>query len=281
MIFLLVKRKFNHLPRLMFAFIIGTHSFLALGNHMSQVALVTGASRGIGATTAIELAKQGYSICVNYHSDQVSAEKVVSEIERLGSKAIAVQADVSDEKDVLRLFSEIDQQLGTLSLLVNNAGILFTQASIEEMSAQRINRTLTTNVTGYFLCCREAVKRMSYKHQGLGGVIVNVSSAAARTGSPHEYIDYAASKGAIDTLTIGLAMKVAEQGIRVNGVRPGLIYTQMHASGGEPNRVDRLKEKLPLKRGGTPQDVAEAIIWLASAKSSFTTGTFIEVSGGL
>lgn len=248
---------------------------------MTQVALVTGASRGIGATTAIELAKQGYSICVNYHSEQDSAMKVVSEIERLGSKAIAVQADISDEKDVIRLFNEVDQQLGKLNLLVNNAGILFTQMRIEQMSAERINKTLTTNVTGYFLCCREAVKRMSYEHNGTGGVIVNVSSAASRTGAPHEYIDYAASKGAVDSLTIGLAKEVAAQGIRVNAVRPGLIYTEMHASGGEPNRVDRLKEKLPLKRGGTPQEVAEAIIWLASDKSSFTTGTFIEVSGGL
>ena len=180
---------------------------------MTQVALVTGASRGIGATTAIELAKQGYSICVNYHSEQDSAMKVVSEIERLGSKAIAVQADISDEKDVIRLFNEVDQQLGKLNLLVNNAGILFTQMRIEQMSAERINKTLTTNVTGYFLCCREAVKRMSYEHNGTGGVIVNVSSAASRTGAPHEYIDYAASKGAVDSLTIGLAKEVAAQGI--------------------------------------------------------------------
>lgn len=246
-----------------------------------QIALVTGASRGIGAATAIELAKQGYTLCINYHSDQISAQKVVTTIKNNGGHAIAVKANISDEAQVIRLFHEIDQRLGKITLLVNNAGILFTQMPLEEMSMERINRTLTTNVTGYFLCCREAIKRMAHKHNGCGGTIVNISSAAARTGSPNEYIDYAASKGAIDTLTKGLAIEVANEGIRVNGVRPGLIYTDMHASGGEANRVDRLKEKLPLKRGGTPQEVAEAIFWLASAKSSFTTGTFIDVSGGL
>ncbi|MGY5452798.1 SDR family oxidoreductase [Agarivorans sp. MS3-6] len=247
---------------------------------MNKVAIVTGAGRGIGAATAIQLAKQGYSLCINYLADEQSALAVVSQIEGAGGKAIAVRADVSEEEQVLRLFQIVDQQLGAIDLLINNAGVLFAQTDIEAMTAERINRTLKTNVTGYFLCCREAVKRMSYKHRGKGGVIVNVSSAASRIGSAHEYIDYAASKGAVDTLTIGLAMEVAEQGIRVNGVRPGLIYTQMHASGGEPNRVDRLKAQLPLKRGGTPEDVAEAIVWLSSDKSSYTTGAFIDVSGG-
>lgn len=247
---------------------------------MTKIALVTGAGRGIGAATAIKLAGEGYSICVNYISDEKSALSVVSKIESLGCKAIAVQADVSKEEGVERLFSIMDEKLGAISLLVNNAGVLFAQMDIETMTAERINRTLATNVTGCFLCCREAVKRMSHKYGGKGGVIVNVSSAASRIGSAHEYIDYAASKGAVDILTIGLAMEVAEVGIRVNGVRPGLIYTDMHASGGEANRVDRLKVNLPLKRGGKSEEVAEAIVWLASSKSSYTTGSFIEVSGG-
>ncbi|WP_045860281.1 SDR family oxidoreductase [Teredinibacter purpureus] len=247
---------------------------------MTKVALVTGAGRGIGAATAIQLASEGYSVCINYLSDKRSASSIVSKIERSGGIALAVQADVSEENEVEGLFSMIDTRLGPINLLINNAGILFAQTDIEGMTAERINSTLKTNVTGYFLCCREAVKRMSHKHGGSGGVIVNVSSAASRIGSAHEYIDYAASKGAVDSLTIGLAMEVADQGIRVNGVRPGLIYTEMHGSGGEPNRVDRLKSNLPLKRGGKPEDVAEAISWLSSIKSSYTTGSFIEISGG-
>ncbi|XQW84559.1 SDR family oxidoreductase [Thalassotalea piscium] len=244
-----------------------------------KVALVTGSSRGIGAATA--LAKQGYALCINYHSDLTAALNVVTTIESFGGKAIAVQADIAKEKDVINLFQHIDQQLGKLQLLVNNAGILSTQTQLEHMSAERITQIFSANVLGTFLCCREAIKRMSVNHLGKGGVIVNVSSAASRTGSPNEYIDYAASKGAIDTLTIGLAKEVADQGIRVNCVRPGLIDTEMHASGGEANRVERLKSQLPLKRGGTSNEVAEAILWLASAKSSFTTGSFIDVAGGL
>lgn len=247
---------------------------------MEKVALITGGSRGIGAVTAIKLAEAGYSLCINYRNDGAAAMDVVGKIQGMGQKAIAIKADVSQEDDVVRLFSLIDEQLGPIDLLVNNAGILFKQMSIESMTAERINQTFQTNVTGYFLCCREAVKRMSKKHHGMGGVIVNVSSAAARLGAPHEYIDYAASKGAVDTLTIGLAMEVAEQGIRVNGVRPGIIKTEMHASGGEPDRVNRVKHAVPLKRGGEPEEVAEAIVWLASEKSAYTSGSFIEVAGG-
>ncbi|PWQ94887.1 SDR family oxidoreductase [Leucothrix pacifica] len=247
---------------------------------MSKVALVTGGSRGIGAATAYKLAEEGYSICINYRSDAVSAMRVVQKIQNKGKKAVAIKADISQEEDVICLFSLIDEQLGPISLLVNNAGMLLKQMSIETMDAERINQTFQTNVTGTFLCCREAVKRMSKKHHGEGGVIVNVSSVAARLGAPNEYIDYAASKGAVDTLTIGLAAEVAEHGIRVNGVRPGIIKTEMHASGGEPDRVNRVKEAVPMKRGGEPEEVAEAIIWLASEKSVYTTGSFIEVAGG-
>lgn len=247
---------------------------------MSKVALVTGGSRGIGAATAIKLAEAGYSLCINYHSDGSSAMQVVEKIQKIGRKAIAIKADISQEEDVMRLFSLIDEQLGTIDLLVNNAGILLKQMSIESMTAERINQTFQTNVTGYFLCSREAVKRMSKKHHGEGGVIVNVSSVAAKLGAPNEYIDYAASKGAVDTLTVGLATEVAEHGIRVNGVRPGIIKTDMHASGGEPDRVNRVKHAVPLKRGGEPEEVADAIVWLASDQSVYVTGSFIDVSGG-
>lgn len=247
---------------------------------MNKVALVTGSSRGIGAATAMKLAREGYSVCINYIKDTDSAIKVVNQIEEMGGSAISVQADVSEEKEVEKLFTTIDDKLGRINVLINNAGILFTQMNIETMTAERINRTLKTNVTGYFLCCREAVKRMSYKYGGSGGVIVNVSSAASRIGSAGEYIDYAASKGAVDNLTIGLSLETAEEGIRVNGVRPGLIYTEMHSDGGEPDRVNRLMKNLPMKRGGNPEEVAEAIVWLASDQSSYTTGSFIEVSGG-
>jgi len=247
---------------------------------MSRTILVTGSSRGIGAATAIRLADEGYSICVNYLQDTRAAGGVVREIESRGGAALAIQADVSKEAEVQKLFSAIDKHFGVLYGLVNNAGVLFTQTRVEDMSAERINAVLTTNVTGYFLCAREAIKRMSNDRGGGGGVIVNVSSAAARIGSAGEYVDYAASKGAVDSMTIGLANEVAEQGIRVNGVRPGFIYTDMHADGGEPGRVDRLKSTLPMKRGGTAQEVAAAIAWLVSEQSSYTTGSFIDVAGG-
>ncbi|GAA0396221.1 SDR family oxidoreductase [Cocleimonas flava] len=247
---------------------------------MNKVALITGSSRGIGAATAIRLAKDGYDICVNYHNDEASANLVVDEVRKHGRLAIAVKADVSIEADVAHLFDIIDLEFGTLHTLINNAGILMQQCRVEELDADRINKILTTNVTSYFICSREAIKRMSPKHGGQGGTIVNVSSAAARLGSGGEYVDYAASKGAIDSLTLGLATELAEENIRVNGVRPGVIYTDIHSDGGEPDRVDRIKKHIPLKRGGKAEEVAAAIAWLVSDESSYTTGTFIEVTGG-
>ncbi len=247
---------------------------------MNKTAIITGSSKGIGAATAIRLASEGYDICVNYLSNEVAAKNIVETVKTHGVNAIAVKADISSEKEVEMLFQTVDQKLGKPFVLVNNAGILFKQSRVVEMTAERINKVLMTNVTGYFLCCKEAITRMSTKNGGHGGVIVNVSSAASRIGSGGEYVDYAASKGAIDTLTIGLASEVAEEGIRVNCVRPGFIYTDMHKSGGEPNRVDRLKGFLPIKRGGQPEEVAAAISWLVSSESSYTTGSFIEVSGG-
>ncbi|CAI0984291.1 SDR family oxidoreductase [Serratia quinivorans] len=247
---------------------------------MTKVALITGASRGIGRATALLLARQGYAVGVNYLQNEAAAQQVVAEIASLGGRALALRADIGDESQVVAMFSQLDATLGPIDALVNNAGILFQQTSIEQLTAERINKVLTTNVTGYFLCCREAVKRMAHRHGGQGGAIVNVSSAASRLGAPWEYIDYAASKGAVDTLTTGLALEVAAQGIRVNSVRPGCIYTEMHASGGEPGRVDRVKGNLPMQRGGTPEEVAEAIVWLLSDAASYVTGSFIEAAGG-
>ena len=246
-----------------------------------KTVLITGGSRGIGAATAKKFAAQDYLVCINYKENESAAMAVVDEINASGGQALALKADVSIETEVVEMFRQVDTHLGHLDVLVNNVGILRQQSRLTELDAERINHILTTNVTSFFLCCREAVKRMSTKRGGLGGTIVNVSSGAAKTGSPNEYIDYAASKGAVDTLTRGLATEVAAEGIRVNGVRPGLIYTDMHADGGEPERVDRLKTNLPLKRGGTPEEVADAIYFLASNQSSFTTGHNLDVSGGL
>ena len=245
-----------------------------------KIALITGASRGIGNATAQLLAQQGMRVVVNYLRDKQAAQAVVETINIAGGTAMAWQADVSDERQVVDMFTAIDDAWGPVAVLVNNAGILSTQCRVEDLTAERINRVLTTNVTGYFLCCREAVKRMSHQHGGAGGAIVNVSSAASRLGAPGECVDYAASKGAVDSLTIGLSLEVAAQGIRVNGVRPGFIYTEMHASGGEPGRVDRVASAIPMQRGGQPEEVAQAIAWLVSDSASYVTGSFIDLAGG-
>ncbi len=245
-----------------------------------QVVLITGGSRGIGAATALLAAGQGYAVGVNYRRDEAAAASVVAQIVAAGGRSVALQADVSDEADVVAMFQRMDEALGPVTALVNNAGILETQMRVDTMDAARIGRILATNVTGTLLCCREAVRRMSTRHGGFGGAIVNVSSVAAKTGSPGEYVDYAASKGAMDTLTVGLAQEVAQEGIRVNAVRPGFIYTGMHADGGEPDRVDRVKAFVPMRRGGQPDEVAQAILWLLSPQASYTTGTFVDVAGG-
>lgn len=247
---------------------------------MKKVMVITGGSRGIGAATARLAAARRYAVCVNYQKNQKAADSVVKEINANGGNAIAVAADVSLESDVKNLFKVVDAQLGTVTALVNNAGILERQIRVEDIDAARLSRIFATNVIGSFLCAREAVRRMSFKHGGRGGAIVNVSSAASRLGSAGEYVDYAASKGAIDTLTIGLSREVAEEGIRVNAVRPAFIYTDMHTSGGEPGRVNRIKDSLPMKRGGHPTEVANAIIWLLSDEASYTTATFIDLAGG-
>ena len=247
---------------------------------MDKVLIVTGGSRGIGAATARIAGRRGYAVCVNFLKNKVAAKQIVDKINADGGQAIAVGADISKEEEVLELFSTVDDRLGKISALVNNAGILESQMRIEDMDSKRLNRVFLTNITGSILCAREAVKRMSIKNGGNGGTIVNLSSAAARLGSPGEYIDYAASKGAIDTFTRGLAQEVAEEGIRVNAVRPGVIETDIHASGGEPGRVERIKDTIPLKRGGQPEEVAKAIMWLLSSESSYTTGALLEVSGG-
>ncbi len=248
---------------------------------MAGVVIITGASRGIGAATARLAAARGYAVCANYRNDARGATALVDALRQSGAAAIAVPADVSREDEVMRLFGTCDEQLGTVTALVNNAGVLETQMRVDAMDAARLHRVLATNVIGPFLCAREAVRRMSTTRGGAGGTIVNVSSGASRLGSPGEYVDYAASKGALDTLTIGLAKEVAGEGIRVNAVRPGFIYTDIHASGGEPGRVDRVKAFVPMKRGGHADEVAHAILWLLSDEASFTTGSFIDVTGGL
>lgn len=242
--------------------------------------VVTGASRGIGAATARLAASQGYDVCVNYLRDAQAAQRVVDDIVAGGGHALAVQGDVAKEADVVRMFDAARDRLGRVTALVNNAGILEHHMRLDAMDAGRLERVFATNVIGAFLCAREAVRRMSTRHGGQGGAIVNVSSVAAVLGSPNEYIDYAASKGAIDTMTIGLAREVAEEGIRVNAVRPGVIYTDIHASGGEPERVERVKTAVPMKRGGRPEEVARAVLWLLSDEASYITGALIDVSGG-
>jgi NAD(P)-dependent dehydrogenase (short-subunit alcohol dehydrogenase family) len=242
---------------------------------MAKVMLITGAGRGIGAATARLAVERGYKVCVNYLRDKAAAEKLASEI-----GAMAVAADVSVEADVMRLYKTIDDRLGRLDVLVNNAGIVDVKARVDEMSVARLQRMFAVNVVGSFLCAREAVKRMAKRHGGTGGTIVNVTSAAARLGSPGDYVDYASAKGAIDTFTVGLAKEVAGDGIRVNAVRPGVIRTEIHASSGDPGRLERIGAMAPLARPGEPEEVARAILWLASDESSYTTGAIIDVTGG-
>jgi NAD(P)-dependent dehydrogenase (short-subunit alcohol dehydrogenase family) len=247
---------------------------------MNKVLLVTGGSRGIGAATALLAARNGWSVAVNYTANSLAADEVVRQIRASGGQAMSVQADVADEAQVLRMFEHIDAKLGRLSGLVNNAGVVDVAARVDEMSVARWKRMFDINVIGSLICAREAVRRMSTRHGGEGGSIVNVSSAAARLGAPGQYVDYAAAKGAIDAFTIGLAKEVAAEGIRVNAVRPGLIETDIHASGGLPNRVKDLQHLVPAQRGGTAEEVAEGIVWLLSDGASYTTMSFLDISGG-
>lgn len=248
---------------------------------MTEVLLITGASRGIGAATARLAGRRGYRVCVNYLADEASANAVVSDITGSGGQAIAVRADASVGADVERMFATAAEHLGTLTALVNNVGVLGGRGRVDQVEEDQLHQVLRTNVAGYFLCAKQAVLRMSTAHGGAGGTIVNVSSAASRLGSAGEYVHYAATKGAVDSLTIGLSREVAAEGIRVNGVRPGFIHTDIHAGAGDPDRVERLAPNLPLRRGGRPDEVAEAILWLLSAQSSYVTGSFLDLAGGL
>ena len=247
---------------------------------MNPIVLITGASRGIGAATALLAARHGWDVAVNYSANEGAAREVMQAVQTLGRRAVAVQADVADEAQVLAMFARVDTELGQLTALVNNAGVVDRAQRLQDMSLPRWRRMFDINVIGSFLCAREAVRRMSTSEGGFGGSIVNVSSAAARLGAAHQYVDYAAAKGAIDVMTLGLAHEVASQGIRVNAVRPGLIETDIHASGGQPERVARLASGVPMGRGGTADEVAEAVFWLMSEKSSYSTGAIVDVSGG-
>ncbi|WP_110598543.1 SDR family oxidoreductase [Salinicola lusitanus] len=246
---------------------------------MKPVMIITGAGRGIGAATAIMAAQKGYAVAVNYRSDKASADKVVAEIESDGGRAIAVQADVVDEAAIVAMFETVDRELGRVDVLVNNAGVVDQISRVDEMSFARVDRMMKINVVGPFVCAREAIKRMSTRHGGNGGAIVNVGSAASHLGGAGEYVDYAASKGAIDTMTEGLAKEVAGEGIRVNTVRPGVIRTTIHASGGNPDKPDVAGEVIPMGRIGEPEEIANAVLWLAEA--GFTTGALIDVDGGV
>ena len=247
---------------------------------MTKNMIVTGGSRGIGAATARLAGERGYSVVVNYNSNQAAADAVVDDIRSAGGQAVAVAGDVGEASDVAALFDAAEAAFGPVGALINNAGIIGRQSAFVDMSVDRLERIVRTNVIGSMLCAQEAVRRMSTERGGAGGVIVNLSSVAARLGSPGEFIDYATTKGAIESFTRGLALETAQQGIRVNAVQPGLIYTDIHASGGEPDRVDNLKHLVPMGRGGTAEEVAEAILWLASDQSSYTTGAFVDVAGG-
>ena len=246
---------------------------------MDQVAIITGGSRGIGRATALAAAARGYKVVVGYASNKAAADEVVAKIESSNGKAIAVKCDVGSEADILNLFKQADA-FGPLGVLVNNAGVVDMTARVDEMSAERLHRMMNVNIVGSILCAREAVKRLSTKHGGKGGVIINLSSVAATLGSPAQYVDYAASKGAIDTFTLGLAREVAGEGIRVAAIRPGLIDTDIHASGGEPDRAHRLAHNVPMKRVGQAEEIANAVVWLMSDEASYVTGTILDVSGG-
>jgi NAD(P)-dependent dehydrogenase (short-subunit alcohol dehydrogenase family) len=247
---------------------------------LKRVLLITGGSRGIGAATALLAAQDGWAVAVNYANNQAAANQVVQAIAQAGGQAIAVQGDVADEAQIVRMFATVDQQLGRVTGLVNNAGVVDVTARVEDMSWQRLERMMRINVLGTFACTKEAIRRMSTRHGGQGGVIVNLSSVAARLGAPAQYVDYAASKGAIDTFTVGLAKELATENIRVNAVRPGVIDTDIHASGGLPNRARDLAPQIPMQRPGTAQETAQAIVWLLSDKASYVTGTCLDVTGG-
>lgn len=247
---------------------------------MKRVLLITGGSRGIGAATALLAAEQGWAVAVNYANNQTAADQVVQTVRQAGGEAMAVQGDVAEEAQILRMFATVDQQLGRVTGLVNNAGVVDVTARVEDMSWQRLERMMRINVMGSIVCAREAVRRMSPRHGGEGGVIVNLSSVAARLGAPGQYADYAASKGAIDTFTVGLSKELAAENIRVNAVRPGVIDTEIHASGGLPNRARDLAPHIPMQRPGTAQETAQAIVWLLSDQASYVTGTCLDVTGG-
>ena len=242
--------------------------------------LITGGSRGVGAATARLAAAQGYDVAISYINNEAAALGVVADVQALGRRALAIRADSADPEQVAHLFRAIDETFGRIDVLVNNAAIIALQSRFEDLDVARMQRIFAINAIGPMLCAQQAVKRMSFRHSGNGGSVINVSSGAARLGSPNEYVDYAASKGALETFTIGLSKEVARDGIRVNCVRPGHIYTEMHASGGEPGRVDRVKDSIPMGRGGEPEEVARAVLWLAGAEASFITGTFLDVTGG-
>jgi NAD(P)-dependent dehydrogenase (short-subunit alcohol dehydrogenase family) len=242
--------------------------------------LITGGGRGVGAATARLAAARGYDVAISFVSNESAALAVAADVEAVGRRALPVRADSADPEQVAQLFAAIDWEFGRIDVLVDNAGMLSTQSRLEDLEFERMRRIFAVNATGPILCAQQAVKRMSYRHNGPGGAVINISSASARLGSLNAYVDYAASKGAVETFTIGFAKEVARDGIRVNCVRPGHIYTDMHASGGEPGRVDRVKDPIPMGRGGQPEEVARAILWLASAEASFTTGTFLDVTGG-
>lgn len=242
--------------------------------------LITGGSRGVGAATARLAAAQGYDVAISFVSNESAALAVVADVEKVGRRALAVRADSADPEQVVQLFAAIDREFGRINVLVNNAGINALQSRVEDLAFERMQRIFAVNAIGPMLCAQQAVKRMSFRHKGRGGSVINISSASAKLGSPNEYVDYAASKGALEAFTIGFSKEVAREGIRVNCIRPGHIYTDIHASGGEPGRVDRVKDSIPMGRGGQPEEVAQAILWLASAEASFITGTFLDVTGG-